>query len=256
VIQARVIPCLLLKHGGLVKTVRFKSPRYIGDPINAVRIFNEKEVDELVFLDTTATLENREPDYELLSEIAKECFMPFSYGGGIRGIDTIHRLLRIGVEKVVLNSIAAEQPSVVRDAAKRFGSSTIIGAFDLKKGFWGGYRRCIRGGRSCVKVSPIEYAQELEALGVGEIFVNSIDRDGLMSGYDLETLGQISSRVGVPVIACGGAGGLEDIAKLLRTTKVSAAAAGSMFVYQGDLKGILINYPSRADLDRVIAPGE
>ena len=251
-IQARVIPCLLLRNRGLVKTVKFKNPTYIGDPLNAVRIFNEKEVDELIFLDTMATLEGRKPDYELVSDIAKECFMPFSYGGGIRNLETIHKLLRVGVEKVVLNAIASEEPAVVRDAAKRFGSSTIVGAFDLKKKFLGGYLRCVRGGRSCVKVSPVEYARELETLGVGEIFVNSIDRDGMMSGYDVEILQQISEIVTIPVIACGGAGALGDISDLIRGTKVSAAAAGSLFVYQGGLRGILINYPPRAELDRIL----
>lgn len=250
-IRPRAIPCLLLKNNGLVKTVKFGNPTYIGDPINAVKIYNEKEVDELIFLDITATNESREPDFDLVQRIATECFMPFAYGGGIRSIDCIKKLLRLGVEKVILNTISHEKPDLVRQAADAFGSSTIIAALDIKKNLWGKYKRYIRSGKKAVDGDVIECAQRMEALGAGELFINSIDRDGVMQGYDLDIINKIAQSVNIPVIACGGAGNLSHIKDLIEKTNVSAAA-GSLFVYHGKIKGILINYPERTELDVIL----
>jgi len=251
-IRARIIPCLLLQNGGLVKTVRFAHPTYIGDPINAVKIFNEKEVDELIFLDISATNEKREPNYDLIRGIAEECFMPFSYGGGVRSVETIKKLLRLGVEKVIINTALHEDPLFVRKAVDQFGSSTIIGALDVKRGFLGRYRRYIRAGKKALPWDVLETARDLENVGVGEIFINSIDRDGMMGGYDIELLRQTAQRVSIPVIACGGAGTLEHLRDVIHQAGISAAAAGSLFVYHGKIKGVLINYPNRATLDDLI----
>jgi cyclase len=250
-IRARAIPCLLLKNNGLVKTVRFKDPTYIGDPINAVKIYNEKEVDELIFLDITATGEGREPNFELIQRIASECFMPFAYGGGVRSLESIKKLLRLGVEKVILNTISAENPELIRQAADTFGSSTIIAALDVKKTLWGRYKRFIRSGKQAVSGDIVECAKRMESLGAGELFINSIDRDGVMDGYDLEMVRSITQSVSIPVIACGGAGNLVHMKEVVEEAGVSAAAAGSIFVYHGKLKGVLINYPNRAELDQI-----
>ena len=236
-----------------MKTVRFKNPTYIGDPINAVKIYNEKEVDELIFLDIDATNDGREPNFDLIQRIASECFMPFAYGGGIKSLESIRKLLRLGVEKVILNSVSAENPELLRQAAEAFGSSTIIAAIDIKKTFWGNYKRFVRSGKTSVSGDIIECTQKLESLGAGELFVNSIDHDGVMKGYDLEIIKRIANSVSIPVIGCGGAGSLEHMRELITTTGVSAAAAGSIFVYHGKLKGVLINYPTRTDLDQINA---
>lgn len=250
-IQARAIPCLLLKNAGLVKTVEFKKPQYIGDPLNAVRIYNEREVDELIFLDITATSEGREPDYLLIEQLAKECFMPFAYGGGIHSVEVIRKLLRLGVEKVVLNSVCLTNPQVVRDAVEAFGSSTIVCAADFKKGLFGKYSHIARPNKTSRNIQPVEYAKYLESLGAGELFINSVDRDGTMKGFDEALLAAITAEVSVPVIACGGAGSLNDIEKVVKNTAVSAVAAGSLFVYHSKTKGVLINYPSRQQLDKI-----
>ncbi|MCO6432177.1 MAG: imidazole glycerol phosphate synthase subunit HisF [Deltaproteobacteria bacterium] len=250
-IKARAIPCLLLKDQGLVKTVKFGSPTYIGDPLNAVRIYNEKEVDELIFLDITATNEKREPNYDLIGKIAQECFMPFSYGGGVRSVEAIKKLLRLGVEKVILNTATHENPQLLREAAKSLGSSTVIAAMDIKRSLFGGYKRYIRSGTRAVPGDLVECAKMLEEQGAGELFINSIDRDGVMGGYDVEIISRITNSVGIPVIACGGAGNLEHVKELIQKTNVSAAAAGSIFVYHGRIKGVLINYPKRSELDEI-----
>jgi len=216
-----------------------------------VKIFNEKEVDELIFLDITATVEGREPDYDLIQRIASECFMPFAYGGGVRSIESIRRLLRLGVEKVILNSISAENPKLLREAADTFGSSTIIAAIDIKKNLWGNYKRFIRSGKIAISGDIVQCARKLESLGAGELFVNSIDQDGIMKGYDIDIIRRISHSVSIPVIACGGAGSLVHMRELIEKTSVSAAAAGSLFVYHGNLRGVLINYPSRSELDQI-----
>lgn len=247
-LKPRVIPCLLLSGRGLYKTVKFNNPKYVGDPVNAVKIFNEKEVDELLLLDITATTENREPNYELIGDIASECFMPLAYGGGIKSIEQIRKLHRVGIEKVCLNTAAYLDPKFVKESCEIFGSSSIVAAMDVKKNFFGRYEVYVSSGKSNTKQDPVAYAKHLERLGVGEIFVNSVDRDGMMSGYDLVLLKSIALSVDTPVIGCGGAGSLEHVKVAIAEAGVNAVAAGSMFVFHGKHKAVLINYPSPIEL--------
>lgn len=252
-IRPRVIPALLLQNRGLVKTVKFKDPVYLGDPINIVRIFNDKEVDELIFLDITATTENRAPSFDLLRDITSECFMPLGYGGGIQSMEDIRRLLSLGVEKVILNSIAVEDQDLVRKAAEYAGSSSVVVSMDVKKGFLGGrYEVLTRSGQKRTGIDPVRHAVAMEHAGAGELFLNSIDRDGTMQGYDLDLVRSVSSAVSIPVVACGGAGSLQDLADVIKLGGASAAAAGSLFVFQGPLRGVLISYPAAADLKQIL----
>lgn len=247
-IKARIIPCLLLHDGGLVKTVKFKSPKYVGDPINAVRIFNNKGVDELVFLDIDASKENRGPDLRLIADLASECFMPFAYGGGVTSVEMIRTILGIGVEKVVLNQSALKDLSFVKSAVAHFGSSTILVAIDVKKDFWGNYKVYNHVSRKTIMTSPFEYAKHVQEAGAGEIFLNDVDRDGTYEGLNIELISKVNSNLQIPLVACGGASGLENIAETIKVAKVGAVAAGSMFVYQGPHRAVLISYPSRKDL--------
>ncbi|PKN34768.1 MAG: imidazole glycerol phosphate synthase subunit HisF [Deltaproteobacteria bacterium HGW-Deltaproteobacteria-19] len=244
----RVIPCLLLKGRGLVKTVRFKDPTYVGDPINAIKIFNEKEVDELIFLDITATLEKRPPPYQVISEIASECFMPLAYGGGIRSLPEIEKIFSLGVEKVCLNAAAVEDPDLIRDAAKAFGNQSIVVSVDVKKSLFGKYEIFTHGGRRSARKEILSHVRRMEELGAGELLLTSIDRDGTRQGYDLDLIGRVADAVGIPVIACGGAGGLNDITAAVKSG-AAAAAAGSLFVFHGRHRAVLISYPSREELD-------
>ncbi len=200
------MPCLLLQHSKLVKTVKFKDPNYIGDPCNAVRIYNEKEVDELIFLDIVATREGSPPQLKTIFEIATECFMPFTYGGGVRSLDDIANLLRIGVEKVAINSYAVEDPSFIKKAADQFGSQAIVVSIDAKKKSGELYELVTHGGTRTSSIDPVAHARKMEELGAGEVLLTSVDRDGTMDGYDLDLIGRVSDAVNVPIIACGGAG--------------------------------------------------
>lgn len=251
--RARIIPCLLLKGGGLVKTVRFKSPTYVGDPRNAIKIFNEKEVDELVVLDIAATPAAKPPDFALISELTSECFMPMAYGGGVASLGEVERLLKIGVEKVSLNTAACENPALVSEAAKAFGSQSIVVSIDVKKNESGQPTVFTRAGTRDLGIDPAGFAKAMENAGAGEILLTSVDRDGTMTGYDLDLVRRVSEIVTIPVIACGGAGSTEDLASAIREGGASAAAAGSIFVFHGKLRAVLINYPSRAILDRLLA---
>lgn len=242
--RARVIPCLLVRGHGLVKTRKFKDPVYVGDPINAVRIFSEKEVDELVVLDIDASREGREPNYELISEIAGECFMPVAYGGGIRTLEQVRRLIRSGVEKVVINSAACESTQVIADAAKVFGSQAVVAAVDVRKAMLGGYKVVARSATLETRLKLDEHVQRLVDAGAGEILLNSVDRDGTMAGYDLDLIHSVTRRVNVPVVACGGAGTVEHLRQAVRDAGASAVAAGSMFVFHGKHRAVLINYPT------------
>ncbi len=249
--RPRVIPCLLLKDKGLVKTTRFKAPVYLGDPINVVRIFNDKEVDELLFLDITATVEHREPAFELISKIATECFMPLGYGGGIRSVDHARKVLSLGFEKVSINSYAVENPSFIRTAADLFGSQSIVVSIDVKRNLLGNYRVFTHSGRKNTGLDPVGFAMEMEAVGAGELFLNSIDRDGTMQGYDIELIKRVSEAVSVPVVACGGAGSVNDLGDAVKQGAASAVAAGSMFVFQGRHRAVLISYPTSEELREV-----
>jgi cyclase len=242
--RARVIPCLLLRGHGLVKTRKFKDPVYVGDPINAVRIFSEKEVDELVILDIDASREGREPNYEIIAEIAGECFMPVAYGGGIKTLAQARRLIRCGIEKVVINTAALDSRNVIRDIADVFGSQAVVGSIDAKKTLFGGHRVFTKSGSVETKLKPEDHAESLEHAGAGEIFLNSIDSDGQMQGFDLPLIQKVVRRVKVPVIACGGAGSTEHLRQALAEGEASAVAAGSLFIFHGKHRAVLINYPT------------
>jgi cyclase len=247
-----VIPCLLLSGERLVKTIRFTQPTYVGDPINAVKIFNEREVDELAILDISATRERRDPPYEHLRTIAGECFIPLSYGGGIRTVEQARRLFSIGVEKVLINTAAADNPALLGAIAAEYGSQAVIAGVDVKTDWLGRTRVFTHAGSTNTGREPIEYAKAMAGNGAGEILLNSIDRDGTMTGYDLELIGQVSNAVPVPVVACGGAGSIADLAAAIGAG-ASAVAAGSLFVFAGPRRAVLINYPSPAEL-RSVAP--
>lgn len=251
-LRTRVIPVLLLKNAGLVKTQQFKNPKYVGDPINAVRIFNDKEVDELVFLDISATPNKRKPNFELIRDIATEAFMPFGYGGGITTINDIEKLFKIGVEKVILNTAAFENPKLITEATKIYGSQSIVASVDVKKTLFGAKKVITNCGKKKVGVNYIEYAEKLEQFGVGEIVINSIDNDGMAQGYDLQLIKQISDAVSIPVVALGGARSIEDFQSAIRQGRASAVAAGSMFVFNGPHRAVLISYPKYDDLETKI----
>ncbi|MBA6109359.1 imidazole glycerol phosphate synthase subunit HisF [Pseudomonas asiatica] len=242
-IRKRVIPCLLLKDRGLVKTVKFKDPKYVGDPINAIRIFNEKEVDELVLLDISATAARRDPDFELLAEIASECFMPICYGGGITKLEHAHRLFALGVEKVSINSASRENFRLIAAVAEIYGSQSVVASIDCKKGFFGGYSVFTHNGTQDTKRTPLEFARALEQAGAGEIFLNAIDRDGTQKGYDLSLIADVVNGVHIPVVACGGAGSVMDLNSVFDHCPVSAVSAGSLFVFHGKHRAVLISYP-------------
>ena len=253
--RARVIPCLLVQGRSLVKTVRFKDPRYIGDPINAVRIFNEKEVDELILLDISAVRQGKPPDLKLIAEIAGECFMPLCYGGGIRSLDDVKTILSVGAEKIAVNTTAVEKPSFVRETADAVGSQSIVVSIDVTRTPAGEYEVVSRGGSRWMGVDPVTCALQMEELGAGELMVNSIDRDGTLSGYDLDLIGSVARAVKIPVIASGGAARTRDFSDAVKIAGASAVAAGSLFVYYGRHRAVLINYPSAAELDTVFSEG-
>jgi len=252
-LEIRVIPVLLLKDGGLWKTRAFSEPKYVGDPINAVKIFNEKEVDELLVLDIGASISNKGPDFELIESLASECFMPLGYGGGVRSLQDIQKLFLLGVEKVVLNTAAVGFPDLISQAAAQFGSQSIVVSIDAKKSWLGGYEVRVLSGTRKTKWRPEDFAVEVERLGAGEIIINSIDNDGQQSGYDLELVKRVASVVRVPVIACGGAGVLEDFHRAVRDAGASAVAAGSMFIFHGKHRAVLISYPKRDEIDSIAA---
>jgi len=253
VLKTRVIPCLLLRDHGLYKTVKFKDAKYVGDPINAVKIFNDKEVDELILLDIGATPNKREPNFELIGDIAGECFMPLTYGGGVNSLDQIRKLHRLGVEKISLNTAAFKDRQLVKETCHVFGSSSIVAAIDTRKTLFGRHEVWIEGGTVNTKEDPVRYAEELNRLGVGEILVNSIDRDGTGSGYDIDLLKKISAAVDVSIIACGGAGSLKDMQALVQQAQIPAVAAGSMFVFHGKHRAVLISYPTQKELEQFLA---
>ncbi|MEI9852618.1 MAG: AglZ/HisF2 family acetamidino modification protein [Sphingomonas sp.] len=246
-LAARVIPCLLLRGDGLVKTVRFKDPKYVGDPINAVRLFNDLEVDELIFLDIEAGPKRREPPYARIAEIAGEAFMPICYGGGVTGIDQARRLFKSGVEKIAVTTALVEAPELLREIADNYGEQAVVAGIDVRRDLLGRPRAMVRGGAGRTGLDPVALAVRAAELGAGEILLNSIDRDGTGRGYDLDLLRAVSAAVPVPVIACGGAGAAAHLRAAI-DAGASAAAAGSLFVYKGPHRAVLINYPTRPEL--------
>jgi len=251
-LNKRVIPCLLLKGDGLVKTIHFKNPVYVGDPINAIRIFNEKEVDELIFLDITATKEGKKPNMNLISRFVDECFMPLSVGGGIRNLNDVREILKIGVEKVSINTYAMENTYFIKEISNNFGSQSIIVSIDVKKQRDGTYEVFTNCGTKASGLNPVSWAQKMEEMGAGEIFLNSIDMDGTMKGYDIELIKSVSEAVNIPVIVCGGAGKLQDFKDAIEIGQASAVAAGSFFIFHGERRAVLINYPSKEELKNIV----
>ncbi|HLX90793.1 MAG TPA: AglZ/HisF2 family acetamidino modification protein [Puia sp.] len=245
--RIRVIPALLIQKKGLVKSVRFKDHKYVGDPINAVKIFNEKEVDEIVVLDISATVEKRPPDIRQIREIASEAFMPLGYGGGITRLDEIRDLIAAGIEKVIINTAAFLNPDLIREASAYVGSQSVVVSIDAKKNLFGKYKVYVANGTKNTGLDPAEYAASMENAGAGELLVNSIDKDGTFEGYDTELITRISEAVRIPVVAIGGASSIDDFVLAVRHG-ASAVSAGSMFVFQRPHRAVLISYPSQAEL--------
>lgn len=252
-LATRLIPCLLMSNGALVKTMRFKNPTYVGDPVNAVRIFNQKEVDELILLDIEATTHKRGIDYETLEKVVSECFMPICYGGGVNTLEEMRRLFNLGVEKISLGSAAFENPDLIRQAAAEFGNQAIVVTLDVRKGLLGGYSVHPNQGAKDTKINPVEAARKMEKLGAGEILLYSIDRDGTWSGFDLKLIRDVTIAISLPVIACGGAGSLQDVRLAVSEGGASAVAIGSMAVFQGKDLGVLIKFPTRKDQEAAFA---
>jgi cyclase len=252
VLRPRALPCLLLRNGRLVKTIGFDKPNYIGDPINAVRIFNDMEVDEIAVLDIGATPDGTGIPFELIGEMASECFTPMVYGGGVKTLDEARRILRLGVEKIAVNSAACADLSIVRGLSEAFGAQSVVASVDVRKRRFRGYAVYTHGGRKLLQATVVDWVRRLEEAGAGEILVTSIDRDGTMEGYDLDLVRLVSGAVRVPVIAAGGAGSVDDIAAVVAHGGASAAAIGSLAVYQGKNRAVLINFPTQAQLKAVI----
>jgi len=252
--RPRVIPVLLLKNNGLAKSVNFKDHRYIGDPINAVKLFNNFKADELVFLDIYASKEKRLVSLDFVKKVGEEANMPFAVGGGITSLNDIKAVLNAGAEKVVINASAVQNPSFIKEAANTFGSSTIAVCMDVKKKFLSKEKKVftINGSKASV-FSPVDFAKKMEELGAGEIIVQSVEKDGTMSGYDLELIKQVSGAVTIPVVALGGAGTLAHLKQAVIESNASAVAAGSMFVYHGPRRAVLVNYPSRQELNTLFS---
>ncbi|HNW96943.1 MAG TPA: AglZ/HisF2 family acetamidino modification protein [Bacteroidales bacterium] len=246
--RPRVIPCLLLRNNGLVKSVKFKDYTYVGDPLNAVKIFNEKKADELVFLDITATKEKRCINLNLVKNIGEECNMPFAVGGGISSVEQIRELLKAGAEKVCINSYAYHDLNFIKKASDEFGSSTIVVSIDVKKNIFGKQQVYINAGTKSTGANPVDYAQQVAEKGAGEIIINSVDCDGAMTGYDTALIKKVADAVDVPVVALGGAGSLNDLKKAVTEGNASAVAAGSLFVFHGSRRAVLINFPTQKEL--------
>lgn len=247
-LRPRIIPCLLIKDNGLVKTVNFKDHKYVGDPINAVRIFNEKEVDELIVIDIDSTVKKLEPNYKLIDQFATECRMPLCYGGGIKTTKQVKKILSLGVEKVALSSAIIEKPELITEISEQVGSQSIVGVLDVKKRLLGNqYDIYTHNGTQKTPLNLEGFIQRIEKLGIGEIVINSIDNDGIMKGYNNNLINKIKPLVHVPLTVLGGAGSLADVSALIKQYKIIGAAAGSLFVFKGIYKAVLINYPSPSE---------
>jgi imidazole glycerol-phosphate synthase subunit HisF len=252
-LKTRVIPCLQLIGDSLVKTIKFKNPSYIGDPINTVRIFNELEVDELCLLDITASQENREPPIEILQQISNECFMPLSYGGGLKDFDTAKKIMAIGFEKLVVNTQAWRRLELITKLSEHFGAQAVIGSIDVKKNLFGKYNVFISDGTEKIDMDVIDWAKKLQEAGAGEILITSMDKDGTWSGFDIELTRKVSDALSVPVIANGGAGSIAHIGEAVKKGNASAVCLGSMVVYQQKGMGVLVNFPDKTKIEGVLA---
>jgi imidazole glycerol-phosphate synthase subunit HisF len=252
-LRSRVIPCLLVKNRGLVKTIKFDQPKYVGDPLNAVKIFNEKEADELIVLDIDATTQNRVPDYQMIQNLAVQCRMPLCYGGGVTSVEQFQKIISLGVEKVAISAAAVKDPLLISRAAKLVGSQSVVVVLDVKKKrFSSKYETYTHNGILATKFDFVELAKKFESLGAGEIVINSIDHDGSMQGYDFKLVEQARNAVSVPVTVLGGAGSYDHINELICRFGIIGAAAGSLFVFKGKYRAVLINYPNRKEKDEII----
>lgn len=250
-LRSRVSPCLLVHNKGLVKTVKFKDAKYVGDPINAVKIFNEKEVDELIVLDIDATVENKAPDYQMIRHLANESRMPLCYGGGIKTPQQAQEIIKLGVEKVAISSEALSNPSVLKEMADIIGKQSVVVVLDVKKTLFGSYEIYTHNGNKKVKKKLEQVISELEKIGIGELVINSIDQDGMMKGYDLKLAEKARELASVPLTILGGAGRVEDILELVEKFKVIGASAGSLFVFKGVYKAVLISYLTKDALSKI-----
>jgi len=239
----RIIPCLLIHKNGLYKTIQFGSPKYIGDPINAVKIFNEKEVDELIVLDIDATINKKEPDYKLIEKLAVECRMPICYGGGVKSIEQANKIFNLGVEKIAISSIAVENPNFISELSNKVGKQSVVVVLDVKK-TGNNYEVYTNNAKKSTGISPFLFAEQMQEAGAGEILINSIDQDGLMTGYDQFLLNKISKSVSIPITILGGAGNLDDLGRVISDNGTIGVSAGSLFVFKGKFKAVLINYPN------------
>lgn len=251
-LRSRVIPCLLIKDKGLVKTVQFKNPKYVGDPINAVKIFNEKEADELIVLDIDASVRIKEPDYKTIAHMANECRMPLCYGGGVKTAEQAQKIIQLGVEKVALSSSVLESPELVKEISSVIGCQSLVVVLDVKKSMFGTFEIFTHNAKKRIKKDLIQVIKELEDLGIGELVINSIDCDGKMTGYDYKLTDMIRNAVDIPLTFLGGAGDVSDIFKLIERYKTIGAAAGSLFVFKGVYKAVLINYLSSSDKRKIM----
>jgi cyclase len=254
-LRPRIIPSLLIHDNGLVKTVNFKNPKYVGDPLNAVKIFNEKTVDELAVFDIDASVIGKEPNYVLIERLASQSMMPLCYGGGVKTVDQAQRIFSLGIEKIAISSVAIQDPTLIEKIAERVGSQSVIVVLDVKKKLLGGYEVYINNGKKATGINPLKFVEDAQRLGAGEIVINSIDRDGVMKGYDLELISKVREKTTLPLTVLGGAGSLDDIEKVISKHGVIGVAAGSLFVFKGPYKAVLINYPSQEEKDRIFKIG-
>lgn len=250
-LRPRIIPSLLIQNNGLVKTVNFENPKYVGDPLNTVKIFNEKEVDELVIFDIDATVLQKEPDYVLLKKLAIQSRMPLCYGGGIKNIDQAQKIFSLGIEKIALSSAAIENPELISQIAHRVGSQSVVVVLDIKKKIFGGYEIVTHNGKKSVKFDLFKFVAKIQEYGAGEIIINNIDRDGTMKGYDWALIDKLREIIHIPMSILGGAGAVEDIKKAIDKYKIIGIAAGSLFVFKGKYKAVLINYPNREEKENL-----
>jgi cyclase len=250
-LQTRVIPVLLFKNKGLFKTIKFKKSRYLGDPLNIIKIFNEKEVDELIFLDIDASKKGLEPDYQLIKDFASECFMPVCYGGGITNIEQIQKIFTLGIEKISINHMALKDSTLIKKAVEIYGSQSITVSIDIKKSLLGEYKIYNHVTKKKLKISFLDYIKHIQELGIGEVLINNVDLDGTQQGYDINLLKQVVDNTTIPVIACGGAAQLEDFKLAKEQANISAVGAGSFFVFQGKHNAVLVTYPTYQELEKL-----
>ncbi|OCA69877.1 imidazole glycerol phosphate synthase subunit HisF [Chryseobacterium contaminans] len=251
-LRPRIIPSLLIQDNGLVKTVNFKNPKYVGDPINAVKIFNEKEVDELAIFDIDATTKGLEPNYSLIERIANQSRMPLCYGGGVKTVEQAQKIFGLGIEKIALSSAVLNNPKLITQIADRVGAQSVIVVLDVKKKLFGGYEVYTHNGKKATGINPFKFIEEAQQLGAGEIVINSIDQDGVMKGYDMSLIDKAREKTSLPMTVLGGAGSLEDIKKVIDKHEIIGVAAGSLFVFKGKYKAVLINYPIKEEKENLL----